>query len=278
MVRVPPGFVEHRAGASLLVVDRRFETGALSLGLLAPDALERLRAAHAAAFGRAPTALVELPGDGPRLFVRPVRHGGWLGPLLGGALLGTARPLDELRVTAALHERGAPVAEPAFVLARRRAGPVWSAAVATLREEHARDALAFLGETPSRARLVRGARAAGSAVRRFHDAGGSHRDLHLKNLLVREAPAGTECIVIDLDRAELQRAVSAADRMGQLMRLYRSLAKRRLLAAVGSRGLAAFFGSYVGRDRKLRRALRTRLPLERVRLALHAWRYPREFD
>jgi tRNA A-37 threonylcarbamoyl transferase component Bud32 len=256
------------------VVARRFEGAARAAGLCAPDADARLEAA-ARTFeaGRAATALLELPEGGPAVVVRRVRHGGWLGSLLGTALLGVERPLAELRVCAALRERAAPVPEPAFVLARRRLGPVWNAAVATVAEADARDALAFLAQAPPPAGRIRAARAAGRAVRRFHDAGGSHRDLHVKNLLLRETTEGVGCIVIDLDRARLLRSVSAAVRMRELMRLHRSLVKRGLLERVGARGLAAFFGAYVGRDRALRAALRARLPRERARLALHAWRY-----
>jgi hypothetical protein len=62
--------------------------------------------------------------------------------------------------------------------------------------------------------------------------------------------------------------------MAELMRLYRSLRKRRLLAAAGGvRGCAIFLSAYVGGDRALRRALLARLPAERRRLALHALRY-----
>ena len=273
MAHVPPGFVTHRAGASLLVAAERFDAGARAAGLCAPDALDRLDRGRAFEVGRAATMLLALPAGGPRVVVRRVRHGGWLGAFLGSALLGVGRPLAELRVSATLRERGAPVAEPAFVIARRRLGPVWDAAVATGAEQGACDALAFLAGAPGRARVVRAARAAGCAVRRFHDAGGSHRDLHVKNLLVRETPRSTECIVIDLDRASLRRDLSPARRMRELMRLYRSLLKRRLLDAVGARGLAAFFGAYAGQDRALRAALRARLRWERLRVALHALRY-----
>jgi tRNA A-37 threonylcarbamoyl transferase component Bud32 len=273
VARVPPGFVAHRAGPALLVVEPRLEAAARAGGLFAPDGLDRLDEARAFEAGRAVTTLLELPGGAPRLVVRRVRHGGWLGSLLGGALLGVGRPLDELRVTAALRAGGAPVPQPAFVIARRRMGPVWHAALATVAEEGAQDAVAFLAARPSRARLVRAARAAGRAVRAFHDAGGSHRDLHVTNLLVREVGERAGCIVIDLDRAGLGGPLPPARRMRELMRLYRSLRKRHLLDAVGARGLAAFLAGYVGRDRALRGALRGRLRLELARVALHAWRY-----
>ncbi|MEN8182458.1 MAG: hypothetical protein ABFS46_07975, partial [Myxococcota bacterium] len=82
-----------------------------------------------------------------------------------------------------------------------------------------------------------------------------------------------ECIIVDLDRAALEPHVSPSQRMSELMRLFRSLVKRRVAERVGRRGLASFLRGYVGSDRALRQALLAALPRERRRLALHALRY-----
>jgi len=210
------------------------------------------------------------PREGRRLLVRRVLHGGLLGPLLGASLLGLTRPLQEQSGTALLRSRGAPVPQPAFVWGERRIGPFYRAAVATCLEEETQDALGFLEGDPSASRILRAAEAAGRAVRRLHDAGGRHADLQVKNLLLREREAETECVVIDLDRVRVVQSVGPRRRMQELMRLTRSLLKRRVLATVGPRALARFFGAYVGRDRELRRALLAHLPRERLRVALHA--------
>jgi hypothetical protein len=111
-------------------------------------------------------------------------------------------------------------------------------------------------------------------VRRFHDAGGHHPDLHVKNLLVRSGSPSPEIIVIDLDRAWVAAPPEPRERMAELMRLLRSLVKRGLAGRVGPRGFALFLRGYTAGDRRLRRALLARLPLERTRLRLHAlsWR------
>jgi hypothetical protein len=222
--------------------------------------------------GRGTTVILE-PREGERLLVRRVLHGGLLGPLLGASLLGLARPLQELAGTALLRSRGAPVPRPAFVWGEHRIGPFYRAAVATWLEEESQDALGFLEGSPSRVRMYRAAVAAGRAVRRLHDAGGRHADLQVKNLLLREHEAETECVVIDLDRVRVVEAVGPRRRMQELMRLTRSLLKRGVLATVGPRAVARFFGAYVGRDRELRRALLAHLPRERLRVALHATHY-----
>src|SRR5262249_23324449 len=156
-----------------------------------------------------------------------------------------------------------------LVAAHRACGPLWSAVVGTVHVEGARDGLAWLGARPSRAELVRGARAAGAAIRRFHDAGGEHADLQIKNLLVRERGGETEALVIDLDRARAGDPPSPARRMRELARLVRSLHKRGVAEQVGVRGAAAALSAYCAGDRDLRRALLVHLPRERRRIARH---------
>ncbi len=259
-------------GPARLLVTPELEEAVRGAGLLAPDALERAFGGPAAGRGRGPTALLEL-GAGRRVLLRRLRHGGLLGPLLGDIFWGTTRCEAELRVTAALRAAGAPVPRPALVLTRRRLGPLHVGALGTLFEEGSLDGLAFLESGPDARALQRAAFAAGCAVRRFHDAGGSHADLQVKNLLFREEADRTECLVIDLDRAERRDEIGPEERMAQLMRLYRSLRKRGMLARVGARGLARFFAGYCGDDRKLRRALRAQLPRELRRIALHSLHY-----
>jgi 3-deoxy-D-manno-octulosonic acid kinase len=178
----------------------------------------------------------------------------------------------ELEVSAELLARGAPVPRAALAVGRR-VGLFWQACVGTVHEEDTRDAAAFLGTEPPTRRTLRAARAAGAALRRFHDAGGCHADLQAGNLLVREHDSDTEVLVIDLDRASIAQEVSPSRRMKELMRLYRSLLKRKLLDTVGRRGCAAFLSAYTGGDRGLRQALLAHLRRERLRVALHALRY-----
>ena len=258
-----------------LVVCAAFREPVRKLGLLAPGGLERwLASAPSAGEGRAATALVALPDGGPRVVVRRLRHGGWLGPLLGERYRDAGRAARELEATARLCAAGAPVPEPVLALALRR-GAFWAHALGTLYEEGAVDALAFLASAPDEGRVLRAAAAFGAAVRRFHDAGGRHADLHVKNLLLRETRAGADAIVIDLDRGAAGTPPAPARRAHELGRLWRSLAKRGVAEQVGERGLAAFLSAYCAGDRALREALGRRLPAERRRAALHALLYPR---
>ena len=273
----PPGFVAANEGNGRWLADATIADALRRAHLLDADGVRAALARAEGATGRARTALVSI--GAAQLVLRGVRRGGLLGPLLGDALFAPERPLREIAVTAALRSAGAPVPRPAFGGAFRSTGAwrfvAWNGAVATWFEAETRDAEAWLRAGPSQASLARTLESAGGAVRRFHDAGGSHPDLHVKNLLVRELADRCEIVVIDLDRARIVPELAARARMAQLMRLYRSLLKRDLLRVVGEAGCAAFFAAYTRGDDALRDALLARLPAERRRVARHALGYRR---
>ena len=212
---------------------------------------------------------------GPAL-LRPVRHGGWLAPLLGPRLAGPGRPFAELRATASLWALGAPVPEPVMALAWRSGGPLWRALVATRELPDTLDGHAFLSIHPSRAAVHAALVAAGGALRHFHDTGGRHRDLNLGNLLLKVADppdtSATRVWVIDLDGARVGAPPSPRRRLGELMRLYRSLRKRG--GGDCARLAAGLFRSYCAGDRALRAHMLRWRRLEEMRVAVHALRYP----
>lgn len=269
----PPGFERWDDGGITLVVDPARRDPARALGLLRPGRLAELLEGNPGAAGRAATAELAPPGLDERWVARRLVHGGLLGPLLGERFGSLRRPLRELEVTRELRAEGAPVPRAVGMVAERR-GPFHRLTVLTVLEEGTVDALAFLESAPDRARVLRATAAAGRAVRRFHDAGGRHADLHVKNLLVRERAEGTEVCVIDLDKARRTPGLTPEERMAQVMRLFRSLLKRGVLRTVGHRGCARFLGAYCGDDRPLRRAMMRRVDAELRMVAIHALRYP----
>jgi len=271
---LPAGFLWHERPGWIAALDEAWREELETTELLDPRAVRsRLAGAPDRLRGRAPIAILRVPNRPERIALRGLRRGGWLGPMLGARLAGPVRPFRELVATARLRAAGAPVPRPIFAIAWRH-GIAWNAALGTGFVEDAIDAAELLARAPSRDRLQAAARAAGRALRRFHDAGGSHPDLHLGNLLVRERGDTPEVLILDLDGARADAVPGAAQRMEQLMRLHRSLYKRNLLrAAGGDRASLYFLHAYVGGDRALRAALLAHLPAERRRLARHALLY-----
>ncbi len=262
-----------------------FEAGGLERAV--DDYAARGRSATAKSRpARGPFAVLDLPGRSDRLHLRLFHHGGWLGGALGAQLFGLTRPLHELKVNAALELAGAPVPRPIFAIGERMTGPFFRAAFGTLHVEQSQNGIEFLqsavhlpksnGGANSKnegCSTLQAAAAAGAAVRRFHDAGARHPDLHLGNLLLVREESQTRALVIDLDRAEVGPSPTPRRRMAELMRLHRSIVKLGLETVVRTQGFAHFLDAYTGGDRALRRALLAHLPLERVRLAMHRLTY-----
>lgn len=270
-------FTEERSGGTQLTTASDWHEEICGLDLLQPGALDALLArAKAHPGGRGGAWHFALPRPDHALHIRVFAHGGWLRALTGHRLPSLARPLAELRVTAELRALGVPVPEPVFVLGER-SGLFWRAAFATALERNARSGGDFLRATLPAAHVREAVRSAGRAVRRLHDVGGRHADLHVDNLLVVER--GDELprvVVTDLDRGRIVTEITPRRRMAELMRLERSLIKNR---HAGSHRLAAvFLRAYVARDRELRAELLRSLPRERVRLARHSLLYRRGPD
>ncbi len=262
-------FVTHEKGRGWLLVDPAYEEAVLALGLPDPDAFAELGAGADGAEGRGATAVVSLPGREERLHWRPCRHGGLLGSWLGDRWLGRGRVQRELEVTRTLLRAGAPVPQP-LLIAGVKQGPFWKVAFGTRHLEGARDGIEALAASNA-GTLPDLAAAAGRAVRRFHDAGGLHADLHLKNLMLDAD--GERVWVLDLDRARSDGPPSPERRMQEIGRLTRSLLKRGVYARVGRRGREAFFGAYVEGDGKLGRELLSHWAAQQKSIARHARRY-----
>ncbi|MDN5864764.1 MAG: 3-deoxy-D-manno-octulosonic acid kinase [Gammaproteobacteria bacterium] len=175
-------------------------------------------------------------GEKGQWVLRHYHRGGLPGRFLDDGYLWrgaeATRPVRELRLLAALCERGAPVARP--VAARvLRAGLVYRGDILTERVMEART----LGERAVRLDPETWARV-GETIRRFHAAGGWHADLNAHNILI--APAGV--FVIDLDRGRLV-APGARGQRSNLDRLHRSLLKLGRLPGVEA-GWQALLDAY----------------------------------
>ncbi len=181
------------------------------------------------------------------VFVREYRKGGMLRHVRGRRFRGRLRPLDELVLLRRLLAARVPVPEALGAVVTFGAFG-WRGFLLTREVESAIDLEAFLYD-PARLPVVylREALAdAGRAVRRLHDAGVAHADLHPKNLLL--AGRTGEILLIDLDRARAYDGeLPDEERIGNLVRLGRSIEKHRLKGMrVGRREALRFLSGYAG--------------------------------
>ncbi|HEX5314572.1 MAG TPA: 3-deoxy-D-manno-octulosonic acid kinase [Gammaproteobacteria bacterium] len=166
-------------------------------------------------------------GEAGAWALRHYHRGGWPGRFVADSYLWRgaerARPVRELRLLAALRERGAPVVQP--VAARvLRAGLRYRGDILTqrIRDSRTLGSCARTLEPEDWARI-------GEAIRRLHEAGGWHADLNAHNILLTPC----DVFVLDLDRGRLVPSGSRVQRRN-LDRLQRSLGKLGLLPPVAS--------------------------------------------
>jgi len=223
-VRVPPGFRVFPAGPRRrLVAPPDLGPQLLAAGLARPETLVAPRP-DGPGTGRGPRGLVDLPGGG-RVLVKQYLRGGVLARFNRDRYAGVGRFLRELAVGARLHRLGLPVGEVRAVLLAGRAPLLRAWGMARYVPGAPDLARWFTGELPGgeAARLWASVLA---LVERFHEAGLSHPDLNLGNLLARRSGDSFELWLVDLDRARLLNGpVPAARRATELGRLARSFRK-----------------------------------------------------
>ncbi len=235
--KIPPSFSLITRGDTTFVIKKGYEGTLLSADCDTappPDGTVRNSAgALDVKFGRGRyVSITSAKNVGERLIVRNYRHGGLLGGLLGRILFDRNRPINELAVTETALQKGVPCAEVIAVTIRRLWGIFFQADFISREITGAVDIIQFLKDSPSG--VVRKSKnsviyALAKTVRKMHDAGIYHADLHLKNLLVKKTPAGEYAgYVIDLDKSSLHGALTLDRRMKNLLRLDRSTEKFRL--------------------------------------------------
>jgi 3-deoxy-D-manno-octulosonic acid kinase len=203
-----------RAGYAALVAPRADRAGA-----------EEPVAIALAEGGRADHPIFAL-ADGGKAVVRLYLRGGAVRHLIRARHFGGHRALDELRATE--RARAAGVRVPKVLAAaeyQHRIG--YTAQLATRWIDHGRHGEAWLREAApgDRARMLE---EAGRQIALMHEAGISHPDLNLRNLLVVEPPGAAEALVylLDFNRAGIYpAAVPASRRARDLERLGRSARK-----------------------------------------------------
>jgi 3-deoxy-D-manno-octulosonic acid kinase len=192
---VPEGFDKIRSGGRMALV-RADMAAHLDLEQLRDAAAEDRRV-----FGRGALAVLRL--DGGEALVRRYRHGGALRALTGDYFLTRPpRPFRELALTEAARRRGVPTVEVLAAIVESVAGPLYRGWLVTRRLEGARDLWEAAQAAASDAKRADW-EAAARAVRAMHRCGIDHRDLNLKNILVRSEDGKARGYIIDFDKSRL---------------------------------------------------------------------------
>ncbi len=228
---LPAGFARFDAESRRMIVARVGVAPAwLELMRRPMDELRARPDARAAGGGRAGPLHLPLSGSDRRAFVRPYAHGGWLGRARGTTFPDPARALSELAVSARAEALELPTAPLEGVTGTRRGDGRWELEAWSGWNPNATNltvCLPVVAAAPEVRRALLAA--AGAALRRCHDAGLRHADLNARNVIAERAPDAWHVRIIDLDRAVLGAPLTADERLAQLRRLYRSLAKEGLL-------------------------------------------------
>ena len=177
--------------------------------------------------GRAELRPLTLP-DGGVALIRPYRHGGVLRRLTRDRFVSRPpRPFVELAVTAAARDRGVATVEVLAALVAWGPGPWYRGWLVTRELEGARNLWDALQEGLPDEEKQSLLRHVGRSLRLMHTSGIEHRDLNLRNLLVRGGAPDQEVHVIDFDKARLfpgpAPAARARRNLGRLRRSARKL-------------------------------------------------------
>jgi len=221
---IPPGFKRVTDQCRRRLVVRQDLEERLSIGtFLDQSGAEQLSSLQ----GREPIRTVAL-ADGETALIRTYHHGGVF-RLLTRRIFFTwpPRPFRELAITEALHRKGIPTVVVCGACVEPVWGPFYRGWLATRRLEGAQDLwTALSGSFIHEAGMENVWRAVADSLRDLHREGVYHRDLNLKNILVRPESDGIKGYIIDFDKATLFLGqVPARIAEKSLERLFRSARK-----------------------------------------------------
>ena len=223
---VPSGFVRRDVAGVVCILA---EDEAEKLILLGVADVESLRKHPQAEQFTGRKAVFSVPiGDGKRMVVRQYVHGGLLRKITGDRFRSPARFIREIEITLKAAEAGVNVPTPVGVVYHKSIG-FYRGYYLSLRVPDALDmlekALRYLGddeETPRCGEYLSEAMPEiARLMRKLHDAGIYHADLHIKNIL--EAKSGF--YFIDFDAARMVERINPKLRLANLLRFLRSIEK-----------------------------------------------------
>src|SRR3989339_457806 len=233
-LKIPTSFAIVKRGNTTLFVKEKYKEGIFRI-FFDKEFLHKSGNNTQVKFGRGSYLSVPVTDNSTERFViRDYRHGGLLGKLFGGVFFKENRPLNEIYISEIASQRGVPSAEVIAITKRRLWGIFYKAKFISKEIDGALDIIEFLKKS-SPAFIQRYKKpiifALVKLIRNMHDAGISHADLHLKNILLKKDSNGEfTAYIIDLDKSVVLNKLNIQQRIKNLLRLDRSLEKLRWLS------------------------------------------------
>lgn len=233
---LPHGFsLIRKEGAELIIRDiyrdQLMEKGIHNLGALI------LWQGDKAQFMEGRGLLVSLPLDGKgfeRMVIRHYEHGGIFRALTRDLFLVGSRPFQELIITEMARKAGLPTMEVLAGIKSRVFGPFYKGDLVSKEIPHSLDLIQYFtrwGKGRVQKRLDEKRKLihqAGRLVRKMHEVGIYHSDLHLKNFIVEMGERGIGSLyIIDFDRSKIIHPLKSNKWFANLLRLDRSVEKWR---------------------------------------------------
>jgi len=237
-------------------------------GLLDPVGLWAKTSPPAQMMGRGEILLIK---EQDEVAVRRYRHGGLLRRLTGDLFFFGSRPFNEVEVTEEIKSAGIPSLKILAAIVEREWGRWYRGYLITRYLPEAMDLIRYLAQEPQGKRRREAIEKAGDAVRKMHQQGIYHADLHLKNFLVEEEKK-LKVYLIDFDKSKIYAHLHPSQRMKNLKRLDRSAEKLRgegLPLTKKDKGI--FCRAYALGDKEIRPFIRAYLERYRWYRFLYRW-------
>ncbi len=255
--------------------------------------------------GREPHAVIHIPElSEERIIIRHSRHGGLFGYIAGDIFCKGNRFINELIASETAIEKGVNTAEIIAVIKHRAFGPFYHIDVLSKEIPDSLDLVEFLTNPQQRLKFTERKNiieVVAQTIRKMHDAGLYHTDLHLKNILIQSTSGDTppspipsnkrgergvlrgergvcefKAYIIDMDKAKTMDVVSTKLRMRNLRRLNRSVEKLKASAKLKIEAIPSktdklrFFKAYTGCDAEMKQYIK--MPPRSYRLHRLLWR------
>jgi tRNA A-37 threonylcarbamoyl transferase component Bud32 len=199
---IPPGFKKVVDGCGGLMVVREDMEAYLTIAECTKPS--PIHDDSVALEGRGKLRSLALRG-GDTALIRPYRHGGLFRYLTRRVFVTwPPRPFRELTITEEVRRRGIATVEVYAACVQRIWGPFYRGWLVTRKLPEGQDLwTAIQGDFAREAGAEKLLKAAASSLRGLHREGVYHRDLNLKNILVRRESNEVRGYIIDLDKATL---------------------------------------------------------------------------